>query len=108
MPSSPPSARRPARAARLLGGVRSSSPKVYCTGDSQTWDDGDQLTHGQAGEVTGQPPSGDPNGGGEFLSVTLPGGRFVTPQLCKLDEISRTRRRSARAHANGSLEPLAS
>ena len=61
--------------------------KLYYLGESQTWDDGDQLTHGQAGEVTGQPPSDDPNFG-EFLSVMFPDMEGIL--LCKLDEISRT------------------
>ena len=69
-----------------LPGGYAVGEKVYYTGESGTWDDGDKLTHGESGEVIGQPPSDDP-AFGECVSVRFPG--MIASMLCDLDEISR-------------------
>ena len=70
-----------------LPGGYAVGEEVYYTGNSQTWDDGDKLTHGESGEVTGHPPSDDPDFG-KCVSVMFPGNKDNIH--CFLTNLSRT------------------
>ena len=65
----------------LPGGYKRGD-KVFFTGSSRTWDDGDKLVHGQQGEVMG-PGTSSKRTAGEGVVVRFPGntrlvGCFVT------------------------------
>ena len=51
---------------------------------------GVELTHGQAGEVTGQPDSDYP-GFGECVAVEFSGDELSTICICLLDNLSRAK-----------------
>ena len=59
--------------------------KVFFTGASQTWDDGDKLVHGQQGEVTGPATSVATKGKG--VNVRFPGNKGDVN--CYLTEVRR-------------------
>ena len=75
-----------ARPPPLPGGY-AVGENVYFTGPSMTWDDGDKLTHGQRGEVTGHPASHMPQFG-KGVTVMFPGNK--TSLACDLTDLSRT------------------
>ena len=54
-----------------------SSRALLYTGESQTFTSGDELTHGQTGEVVGLPPSDQPTFG-KGVSVKFPGHKNST------------------------------
>ena len=60
----------------LPGGYAVGQNVVY-TGESQTFTSGDELTHGQTGEVVGLPPSDQPTFG-KGVSVKFPGHKNST------------------------------
>ena len=105
-----------------LPGKYSVGEKVYFTGESQTWEDGDNLAHGQKGEIIG-PADASTLERGEAVHVLFPGFRTgIDVPLAKLSphppepvgesELSRLmigggragllRSRSARDHADTS------
>ena len=79
---------RRARAQRLPGGYKLGE-KVFFTGTSDTFDDGDKVVHGQQGEVTG--PATLEGYVGKGVAVLFPGNNSTIQQLntvnCLLTEV---------------------
>ena len=89
----PPRKRQPAASdppPPLPGGYRLGE-KVFFTGDSQTFADGDKLVHGQQGEVTG--PAIDESVKGKGVCVLFPGNTGNVD--CYLTQVRRLRAASA-------------
>ena len=70
-----------AKAAGSLPGGYAVGEKVVYAADSETWPDGDKLTHGQAGEV--KPTQGHP----DRVDVMFPGNKGNVG--CRLTSLSR-------------------
>ena len=68
------------------------SDKVYYTGTSETFEDGDRLEHGEQGEVMG-PATGSECHGGKGVAVSFPGSMGTI--ICYLNHVRRRRRRTA-------------
>ena len=73
----------------LPGGYKVGE-KVFYTGASLTWDDGDKIVHGQQGEVMGP---GNDEYEGKGVRVRFPGNKVNTS--CLLTEVRRLRAASA-------------
>ena len=71
-----------------LPGGYAVGEKVYFTGDSQTFSNGDKLTHGQRGEVMGPSTKGSP-AFGMGLHVQFPGNKGNVD--CYLTNLSRSK-----------------
>ena len=72
---------------QALPGGYTVGEKVFFTGASQTWDDGDKLVHGQQGEVVG--PATSETHKGKGVSVLFPGNKDSVQ--CLLTEVRRLR-----------------
>ena len=70
-----------------LPGGYAVGEKVYYTGANQTFTDGDKLTHGQRGEVTG--PATCETHVGKGLDVMFPGNKVNIS--CYLTNLSRSK-----------------
>ena len=75
--------------------------KVFFTGASQTFADGDKLVHGQQGEVTG--PATAESVKGKGVSVRFPGNKDSIS--CGLTTVRRPRAAPA-AHHHAYVAPL--
>jgi hypothetical protein len=71
-----------------LPGGYTVGEKVFYTGSSQTWDDGDKVAHGQQGEVVG-PGTGDDGDNIKRVNVLFPGNKANIN--CRLTEVRRLR-----------------
>ena len=71
-----------------LPGGYAVGEKVYFTGNSQTYPNGDTRTPGQEGEVTGHPSSDSP-AFGKGVAVKFPGSKGSVD--CYLFELSRSK-----------------
>ena len=84
----------------LPGGYKLGE-KVFYTGASQTWDDGDKLVHGQQGEVMG--PATAESVKGKGVDVRFPGNKanisLVLAQVRRLRAASATTPRLCPPHA---------
>ena len=74
----------------LPGGYKVGE-KVFFTGESKTWDDGDKRMHGQQGEVTG--PATLDGVKGKGVNVRFPGNKDNIN--CLLTQVRRLRAASA-------------
>ena len=72
---------------QALPGGYTVGEKVFFTGASQTWDDGDKVVHGQQGEVTG--PATIETHKGKGVAVRFPGNNGSLE--CHLTEVRRPR-----------------
>ena len=70
----------------LPGGYKVGD-KVFLTGASQTFPDGDKLVHGQRGEVVG--PATSETHKGKGVNVRFPGNRGIV--ACYLETVRRLR-----------------
>ena len=84
----------------LPGGYKVGD-KVFYTGSSKTWDDGDKLVHGQQGEVTG--PGTARKDGKECVAVLFHGNKDLIN--CSLTSARRLRAAHA-ANPHGLSSPL--
>ena len=86
---------------QALPGGYTVGDKVFFTGASQTFADGDKLVHGQQGEVTG--PATAESVKGKGVSVRFPGNKDSIS--CGLTTVRRPRAAPA-AHHHAYVAPL--
>ena len=85
----PPAKKTPAKKkSDTLPGGYTVGEKVFFTGESKTWDDGDKLVHGQQGEVVG-PGTSSKRTAGEGVVVRFPGNTSLVG--CFVTEVRRQR-----------------
>ena len=89
----PPAEKTPSKKSGTLPGGYTVGDKVFYTGASHTFDDGDTLVHGGQGEVAG-PATGE-NTKGKGVAVLFPGNKLNV--ACYLTNVCRLRAASAAA-----------
>ena len=87
----PPAKKTPAKTSVTLPGGYKVGEKVFFTGTSQTFPNGDKVVHGQQGEVTG--PTTLETHKGKGVRVLFPGNKQSIG--CYLTEVRRLRAASA-------------